>query len=171
MKKIKNFLGAVLGLAVLAASMLTPGAALAAETRNRFPTDQGRAHENLSFYGMKPKRIVASATGTLLVTGEGFLDGICSFGGVAGAYSLALDSGEGASGLTIHSHSLALAGPVFTATVAESGSISLGDGVGCWFPKPGPIKFVNGLVGINSAAAATSVFYVHPSSGLNPWAP
>lgn len=162
---VKKYLGAALGLLVLGASIGQ------AETQNIMPSQSGGLrHENLEFFGIKPKRIVASATATQLVIGEGFLDGICVFGGVAGAYSLALDSGEGASGLSVHSHSLALAGPTFTATVAESGSISLGDGVGCWWPRK-PIKYVNGLVGVNSAAAASSVFYVHPSSGRNPWAP
>ena len=169
MEKIKKFLGATLGLLVLGATILTAVPAQA-ETRNLFPGTPAGKHENLSFYGMKPKRIVASATATQLVVGEGFLDGICSFGGAEGAYSLALDSGEGASGLSVNSHSLAIGIPVFTSTVLGTTSGALGNGYGCWWPK-NPVKFVNGLVGVNSAGAATSHFYVHPSSGQNPWAP
>ena len=167
--KNKKYLGAALGLLVLGASMFVPAAF--AETQNLMPGSQGGLkHENLKFFGMKPKRVVASATGTLLVIGEGFLDGICAFGGAEGAYSIALDSGEGASGLSVHSHSLAIGIPTFTSTVLGTTSGALGRGYGCWWPQE-PIKFVNGLVGINSASAHTSLYYVHPSSGRNPWAP
>lgn len=167
---VKKYLGAALGLLVLGASVLVPVQAFA-ESQNRMPGSQGGLkHENLSFYGVKIKRIVRSATPTQLFTGEGFLDAICPFGGTAGKYSIALDSGEGASGLSVHSHSLALSGPAFTVVAPDTGA-NLPNGPDGCLRFPNPRKFTNGLVGAADDAGHSTLFEVHCSSGPNPCTP
>lgn len=136
-----------------------------AEDLNKFPRTSGGAHENLNFYGSKPKVVNKTAVPQLLVTGEGFLDGICPFRGTLGKYSLALDSGSGASGLSIDSFSLALSPNVYTAVDTTSAQHGM---QGCWVPPNGPVKFINGLVGAQSDAGHVTLFYVHCSSGANP---
>lgn len=165
---VKKYLGAALGLLVLGASVLPA----LAESQNKMPGSQGGLkHENLSFYGVKVQRIVRSATGTLLFTGEGFLDAICPFGGTVGKYSMALDSGEAAAGLTVHSHSLVLAQPAFTVTDPDTSSSELPNGPDGCLRFPNPRKFVNGLVGIANDAGHTTIYEVHCSSGTNPCTP
>jgi len=151
-------------IAVVCAMVLVAyGGVVAAEGMKKFPPAQAGYHEGLTFYGATPMRILKSASAQLLVTGEGLLDAICPLGGVSGQYSLAFDSAS-ASGITVNSELKAISRNAF---VRLDSAADTGDG-GCWIPKWGPVRFVNGLVGIQSTATHSTLFYVHASSGGNP---
>lgn len=123
-------------------------------------------HENLSFYGTSVYRVNATTVGQQLITGESFLDMICTVGGTVGQYSIALDSASGASGLTQDSVSLAISPQVFVQNGTTS-QAPAGCGAGCWCP-PSPVRFKLGLVGVQDDGTHTSLFYVHTASGTNP---
>jgi hypothetical protein len=177
MNKLKKCLGAVAAAAVLAMSFTvvpvkvyaTSSNAESAAQPNVFPPANVGVHDNLSFYGSKPLRLIGAVNGTaatLLHAGAIFLDAICPFGGTLGKYSLALDSGANASGLTIDSLSLAASPNV---PVIDSSSSGYAQG-GCWRPST-PIKLANGLVGVQNSSGHSTLFYVHCSDGDNPCVP
>jgi len=126
-------------------------------------------HKNLSFYGVSVYRVSsADVSKTLIDSGDGFLDMICTLGAdaaVAG-YALALDDATGGFNLTVDSLSLAISPQVYvslgTATAAASAC-----GANCWCPMS-PIPFEDGLAGANSTTGYDSLYYVHSSSGVNP---
>ena len=168
--KTKSYLAVGLAIAMLAAPMLS----FAAEAVNKFPRSQGGlAHDNMSFMGVKVKRITLSATAALLVTGEGFLDAVCTYGGTIGKYSMAFDTGDivALSALTPTALALAITPPVYT----QIGTVVVNSGgapkEGACFVPVAPIKFVHALYGKNDAATELSLFYVHCSDGTNPCAP
>jgi hypothetical protein len=179
MKKLISHFNRLAAFAVIAAivaqmSVAPAFATTVTETANKFPSSQGGLkHENLNFQGVKVKRVSATATAKLLVTGQGFLDAICAFGGVSGKYSLAFDTGSehptnGADLITATDiANYAISPRVYT--VLDTGS-ALGGNLGCWFP-PAPIKFVNGLYGANNDSGHTALFLVHCADGTNPCAP
>jgi hypothetical protein len=177
MKNIKKFVGAVAAAAVLALSFVfapvqvhaTSSNAESATEINKFPAANTGVHDKLDFYGSKPLRLIGSVNGTtatLLHAGAIFLDAICPFGGTIGKYSLALDSGANASGLTIDSLSLAASPNVPVIDSTSAGYVS----GGCWWPKS-PIKLANGLVGVQNSSGHSTLFYVHCSNGNNPCVP
>lgn len=163
MKNIKKFAAAALAVAAVGI-----GSLVHAENQNRMPSSQGGLkHENLNFIGTKPKVISASNSATQLVTGEGFLDGICAFGGTTGHYALPIDSGS-TSGITTSSLSLAIGPKVYTTTAPATNAELNKD---CWTPPGGPVKFIHGLVGIHDDTGHTALYYVHCNDGSNPCAP
>lgn len=135
-----------------------------AESAKNAPVMTTRAglHQNLVFYGSSVARIVRTTAPQLLVTGEGFLDAICPLGGDAGGYSLAFDSALSAS-VGLDSMSLAISRNAWVRLDSTQS-----DDSGCWVPKWGPIRFVRGLVGVQSSASGVTLFYVHESDGANP---
>lgn len=162
-KLYKFVLACSLAVAVIVLPVMS---ALAAQKTAPFMgTTRAGLHENLSFYGTAVYRVNATATAQQLVTGNGFLDMICTLGGTLGKYSLALDSGTGASGLTVDSWSLAISPQVFVrlGTTVVSGEA----GPGCWSPR-NPVRFENGLVGIADHSGHLTMFHVHSSTGSNP---
>lgn len=125
----------------------------------------GGLHESLDFSGVKVKRVVASATATLLATGEGFLDGICPFGGTLGQYSMAYDAvaTDGPS-IVEDAFAYSISPKVYTTNDSTSSAHGM---VGCWYP-PAPVKFLTGLYGKASNAGHSTLFLVHCSDGSNP---
>jgi hypothetical protein len=167
MKKLKMLFGAALALALAFA----PVVSVYAESENTPPQvggSYGGLHPNLDFYGVKPCRITNSTTAVLCKSGEGFLDAVCASGGVSPQYSLALDSGIAGSRSVTNSDSLVLTPMVFSVP----DTAVLVAGAQCWTAKMdagGPVKFVNGLLGVQSGATnGTTILYWHYSSGLNP---
>lgn len=166
MKKLMQLCGAALAL-VLA---FGPVAKVYSENQNSSPVQGGNfggLHENLDFYGVKPCRITASTTAVLCKSGEGFLDAVCVSGGVSNKYSLALDTGVAGTRSVTNSDSMVLTPMVFTRLDTNS----LPGGKSCWTAKHeagGPVKFVNGLVGVQQAATETTILYWHYSNGENP---
>lgn len=166
MKNWKKLFGAALALSLAFA----PVVFVHAESENTPPAvggSFGGLHPNLDFYGVKPCRVSDSTTAVLCKSGEGFLDAICVDGGTALGYSLALDSGVAGSRSVTNSDSLLLSPMVFSMpdTAAAVGQQK------CWNAKNqagGPVKFVNGLLGVQSASTHSSILYWHYSSGLNP---
>jgi hypothetical protein len=177
MNKLKKCLGAVAAAAVLALSfVVVPVQVHAASSNaesateiNKFPAANVGVHDKLDFYGTKPLRLIGSVNGTaatLLHAGALFLDAICPFGGTIGKYSLALDSGANAAGLTIDSLSLAASPNVPVIDSTSAGYVS----GGCWRPAA-PIKLANGLVGVQNSSGHSTLFYVHCADGDNPCIP
>ncbi len=166
MKKLKMLFGAALALALAFA----PVVSAYAESENTPPAvggSFGGLHPNLDFYGVKVCRISDSTTAVLCKSGEGFLDAVCSDGGVSPNYSLALDSGIAGSRSVTNSNDLLLTPMVF----ANPDTAVLLSRKYCWNAKDeagGPVKFVNGLVGVQNAASAGTLLYWHYSNGLNP---
>lgn len=160
MKGIKMLFAALLVASATAAPMQ-----VRAESASTAPQLAGRAGiaPSLDYYGLKVKRIVASATGTLLASGELFLDAICPFGGTLGKYSMAFDTGDviGANGAA---PSYAISPRVYTTNDTTSAQHGM---QGCWVP-PAPIKVVNALYGRQDDAGHSTLFLVHCSSGTNP---
>ena len=166
MKMLKVMFGATLALVLAFAPVVSY-----AEAENSRPINGGNfggLHDNLDFYGVKQCRVNRSTTAVLCKSGEGFLDAVCSSGGTGGAgYSLAVDSGIAASTTLANSEALVLTPIVFALadTTAAQGQQN------CWSAKTsagGPVKFVNGLVGIQSGATHTTIVYWHYSGGQNP---
>lgn len=127
----------------------------------------GGIHENLDFYGAIPCRITASTTAVLCKSGEGFLDAVCPSGGVSPQYSLGLDSGIATSRSVTNSDSYVITPIVFSRIDTNSSP----GGKHCFSAKDemgGPVRFVNGLVGVQSAATGTTLLYWHHSDGSNP---
>src|SRR3990167_2494195 len=149
MNKLKMLFGAALALTLAFAPVVS-----FAEAENSSPFQGGNfggLHENLDFYGVKPCRITASTTAVLCKSGEGFLDAVCASGGVSPEYSLALDSGIAGTRSVTNSDSLVLTPMVF----ANPNTAVLNGGARCFAAKTdagGPVKFVNGLLGVQSAA-------------------
>lgn len=174
MKKLKKWFGAALALGLaLAVSVVPVGVAVAAETAKLSPSQGGQwggIHENLEFYGTVPCRITSSTTAVLCRSGEGLLDAVCANGAspIAGtAYSLGLDSGIAGTRSVTNSDSLVLTPMVFALadTTSSQGQMK------CWSARDasgGPVRFVKGLVGVQSAAAHQTVLYWHYSDGTNP---
>lgn len=168
MDKTKKLLGAALAL-VLAAGTFGP-VKVYAENANQSPYQGGQwggIHENLDFYGVKPCRITSSTTAVLCKSGEGFLDAICATGGVSSGYSLGLDTGIATSRTVTNSDTYVVSPMVFSRL--DSGSSP--GGLSCWAAKEqagGPVKFVNGLAGVQSAATHQTILYWHYSDGSNP---
>lgn len=167
MKKLKTLFGAALALA-LAFAPVVPAHAESENTPPAVGGSFGGLHPNLDFYGVKPCRVSDSTTAVLCKSGEGFLDAVCADGGLATGYSLAVDSGIAGSRSVTNSDSLVLTPMVFsvsdTVTLASMPSQ-------CWNAKTqagGPVKFVNGLLGVQSAATHSTILYWHYSNGLNP---
>lgn len=153
--------------ALLGIALLLPAFASAGVKQSPFQgTSRAGIHENLSFYGTAVYRANNTTVPQQLVTGEAFLDMICTVGGTIGAYSLALDSAEGMAGLTVDSWAYAISPQVFVQNGTTS-QAPAGCGAGCWCP-PFPIRYENGLAGLNSATGHVSLFYVHTSTGTNP---
>lgn len=171
MNKLKKLLGAGLAIGLLALSVLFPMKA-AAEARNSHPASNVGYHQRLDFYGLKAKRVVASATATALVVGPGFLDAICTFGGTLGKYSMAFDTiggsgvgdNSGNTDFPSSSHQYAISPKVYTTNDTTS---SQHGQLGCWVP-PAPIKFIAGLYGDADSAGHTTLYFVHCSDGDNP---
>lgn len=167
MLKLKTLVGAALALVLAFAPVMSAYA----ESENTPPAvggSFGGLHPNLDFYGVKPCRVSDSTTAVLCKSGEGFLDAVCVDGGLSSGYSLALDSGIPGSRSTTNSDTLVLTPMVFSVpdTVALNAMPSQ-----CWNAKNaagGPVKFVNGLVGVQNAASHSTILYWHYSSGLNP---
>ena len=167
MKNWKKLFGAALALALAFA----PVVSVRAENENTPPQvggSFGGLHPNLDFYGVKPCRVTDSTTAVLCKSGEGFLDAICVDGGLLSGYSLALDSGIAGTRSTTNSDTILLTPMVFSVsdTVALSAMPSQ-----CWNAKTqagGPVKFVDGLLGVQNAATHSTVLYWHYSNGLNP---
>lgn len=165
MSKLKMLFGAMLAFALAFAPVVTHS-----ENENTPPAvggSFGGLHPNLDFYGVKPCRITLSTTAVLCKSGEGFLDAVCVSGGVSDKYSLGLDSGIAGTRSVTNSNDLVLTPMVFTSVDTKS----LNGGAWCWNAKKeagGPVKFVNGLVGVQQAATETTILYWHYSSGLNP---
>lgn len=165
MKSMKTLFGAALALALAFAPVVSY-----AENENTPPAvggSFGGLHPNLDFYGVKPCRISDSTTAVLCKSGEGFLDAICADGGLATGYTLGVDSGVAGSRSVTNSDSLLLTPMVFSMpdTAAANGQQR------CWAARNqagGPVKFVNGLVGVQSAATHSTLLYWHYSNGLNP---
>lgn len=156
-KHMKKFVTLGLALGLLCPTILR------AESAKVAPAYRGGIrHENLEFYGAKTCRITASTTGVLCTASEGFLDAICPSGGVGTGYTLALDSGVAGSRSVTNSDSLVVSPMVFSRIDSASHA-----GVPCYEPKR-PIRFVNGLVGVQSAAGHTTVIHYHLSDGSNP---
>jgi hypothetical protein len=154
------------GISVLMALGLVLGLALPvfAESAKVAPAYKGGIrHGNLEFFGVKTCRITGSTTAVLCVAGEGFVDAICPSGGVSGAYSLAVDSDIAGSRSVTNSDSLLIT-PQVPTRVDSAGTPG---GLPCYEPKR-PIRFVNGLVGVQSAAGHSTVIHYHLSSGTNP---
>lgn len=170
-KKMEKVRSAALACGVALALALAPMMAFASGGIRTAPTmGSGRAglHQNLSFYGASVYRGTA-ATGEQLITGESFLDMICTIGGTVGQYSMAMDSAGGASSVVTTKPAywaMAIAPQVFVQNGTTS-QAPAGCGAGCWCP-PFPIRFESGLVGVQSATGHTSLYYVHSSSGSNP---
>lgn len=166
MKKLKMLFGAALALALAFA----PVVSAYAEAENTPPPvggSFGGLHPNLDFYGVKPCRVSDSTTAVLCKSGEGFLDAVCADGGASPNYSLALDSGIAGSRSVTNSDSLVLTPMVFT----KPDTATMVGGVYCWNAKTqsgGPVKFVNGLLGVQNAATHSTILYWHYSGGLNP---
>lgn len=167
MKKLKVLFGAALALALAFA----PVVSAYAESENTPPAvggSFGGLHPNLDFYGVKPCRVSDSTTAVLCKSGEGFLDAVCVDGGLASGYSLAVDSGIAGSRSVTNSDSLVLTPMVFS----QSDTVTLAAFPNrCWTAKTdagGPVKFVNGLLGVQSAATHSTILYWHYSNGLNP---
>lgn len=171
MKMFKSLLRVALAFALVAAP-LSVAVPVFAESQNSSPVQGGNfggLHENLDFYGVKPCRITASTTAVLCKSGEGFLDAVCASGGAAANYSLAVDSGIAGSRSVTNSDTLVLTPMVFAK--ADTGGLDIKDSLKCWSAKSqagGPVKFVNGLVGVQSAATHTTLLYWHYSNGENP---
>lgn len=165
MKKLKMLLGAALALTLAFAPVVTY-----AESENSAPNLGGTftgVHYNLDFYGVKPCRISDSTTAVLCKAGEGFLDAVCTDGGVSPNYSLALDTGVAGTRSVTNSDTLVLTPMVF----ANPDTATLNGRDYCWNAKKeagGPVKFVNGLVGVQNAATSSTILYWHYSNGLNP---
>lgn len=161
MNKLKQLCGVALVLAFAASLPLRSHA----ENANRAPQDgsRGGLHENLKFQGRKTKRIVASASATLLVSGEGFLDAICAFGGTLGKYSMAYDTAAG-DFVADDTYTYAITPKVYTTN--DSTSAQHGN-VGCWEPRD-PVKFTAGLYGKASNNGHATLYYVHCANGANP---
>lgn len=169
MKNWKKLFGAALALALA----LAPVGMSYAESENTPPAvggSFGGLHPNLDFYGVKKCVITDSTTAVLCKSGEGFFDAICVDGGLATGYSLALDSGQaGALAVTdalVQGYKLSPMVFSVSDTVTLASMPSL-----CFSAKNdvgGPIKFVNGLVGVQSASGHSSILYWHYSNGLNP---
>jgi hypothetical protein len=177
MNKLKKFVGAVAAAAVLALSFVvapvqvnaTSSSEESSSVTNQLPRANAGFHSRLDFYGTKPLRLIGSVNGTtatLLHAGAIFLDAVCPFGGTIGKYSLALDSGANAAGLTIDSLSLAATPNVPVIDSTSAGYVS----GGCWVPRA-PIKLANGLVGVQNSSGHSTLFYVHCSDGDNPCVP
>lgn len=167
MTKLKVLVGAALALVLAFAPVVNSYAQETANTPPAVGGSFGGLHPNLDFYGVKPCRITASTTGVLCKSGEGFLDAVCASGGVSPQYSLALDSGVAGSRSVTNSDSLVLTPMVFS--IVDTVVLSKSDR--CYTARTdagGPVKFVNGLVGVQSAATGTTVLYWHYSNGLNP---
>lgn len=166
MKQFKTLAGAALAL-VLA---VCPAVPVGAESENTPPPvggSFGGLHPNLDFYGVKACRITASTTAVLCKSGEGFLDAVCASGGVSPEYSLALDSGVAGTRSVTNSDTLVLTPMVFT----NPNTAVLNGASRCWTAKTdagGPAKFVNGLLGVQSATGHTTLLFWHYSGGLNP---
>lgn len=169
MDKHKKSFGALLAMAMFALHLIVPVAALA-ESEKVSPFQGGNRagiHASLDFFGTKPCRITASTTATLCASGEGVLDAICASGGTLGQYSLGLDSAVAGSRSVTNSDSLVLSPMVFTHT--DTGSSP--GGLSCWAAKEqagGPVRFVNGLVGVQSHAGHTTLLFYHKTDGSNP---
>lgn len=160
MKKILK--GFALALVVLAA---VASGSYAVEALNKYPPANVGVHETLDFYGVKTTRLVLTASDASLVTGAGFLDAICPFGGTLGKYSMAFDTDHTAfnSGVT-SAVNYEISPRVYTTNDTTSAAHGM---QGCWIP-PAPIKFVNGLYGQQDDAGHTTLFYVHCSDASNP---
>jgi len=163
------------GLVALALAALAVAPVHAAESGNQSPAQAGQwggIHQNLDFMGMKVKRLVATGTAKLLVSGEGLLYGVCAFGGTVQKYSMAFDTtasaqleAVGLGGTTDHNanYEYALSPKVFTTPTYDTTS----ENRGCWFP-PNPVKFTTGLYGDQDDSGHSTVFYVGCSDGDNP---
>ena len=162
--KIEKSLGlAALALAV-ASVLMVSHMVRAGETAGQFPKASVGVHENMTFLGNKAKVINASAAVTGLITGQGILDGVCVSLGSEGDYAIAFDA-AGSGVLTIASYSSAITPAVFSKVGSASQTKD-----GCFFPQGG-IKFASGLVGARSSATGLTLFYVHSSTGANPYNP
>src|SRR3990167_6041548 len=163
MNKLKMLFGAALALTLAFAPVVSY-----AESENSSPFQGGNfggLHENLDFYGVKPCRITASTTAVLCKTGEGFLDAVCASGGVSPEYSIAINSSGVSAQTTTNVDGYVLTPMVFT----NPNTAVLNGASRCWTAKTdagGPVKFVNGLVGVQSAAGHTTLLYWHYSGGL-----
>lgn len=165
MKMLKSLLRVALAVALVAAPVVVN-----AESGKQSPAQAGQfggIHENLEFYGTIPCRISDSTTAVLCKSGEGLLDAICADGGTAIGYSLGVDSGVAGSRSVTNSDSLLISPTVF----AKPDTASMVGGIYCWSAKReigGPVRFVNGLVGVQSAATHSTILYWHYSDGSNP---
>ena len=167
MKKLMQSLRVALAFALVAAHLSVVPAF--AETAKTSPLQSltGGIHENLDFYGVIPCRISDSTTAVLCKSGEGFLDAVCADGGTGNLpYSLGLDSGIAGSRSVTNSDTLLLTPMVFSRFDSASTQ-----GHYCWNAKAdsgGPVRFVNGLVGVQNAASHSTILYWHYSDGSNP---
>ena len=167
MKKFKQSVVMFVAAALFAFSVAGPAFA---ENRKKKPTGDGTdRHSSLDFYGTK-KCIMTpndgATSGVLCASGEGLLDAICTSGGTLGHYAMAMDTGIAAN-VTVHSSSLRLSPAVYTHT----DTTSVPNGGPCWSARNhagGPVRFVNGLVGVHSGASPSTILYYHLSDGSNP---
>jgi len=184
-KALKKFAALAVALAVLAALGAVRPCVVGATEAEAPAYAGGIRFQNPSFIGVKSTSTVGSSLNAskakLLVNGQGLLYAICPGGGSAGDYSRAFDTNV-AGTIDVHSRSVdnilggsyqkTIGPPVFTKlyttpTGVATDTASRNLQPECWVP-PWPVRFENGLLGVQSATGGDTHFLYRLDSNTNP---
>ncbi len=146
------------------------------------PKDRGVNFVGKDFIGVKKYALrAATQTPVKIVDGaSGMLYSICRQSPTYGDYAVAFDYEVPGAGTVLdylvsttnRNHMEYLLSPYVYSPVY---SVTVGDYVGyaeavrgCWDPKGGPVRFENGLIGIQQGGEGYSLFYYRLDTGTNP---
>ena len=176
MKKIKTFVGvALVGL------MLAFAAQSYAQTPAELPRGgTGVGHFDPSFIGIQVMKIEGTVAPYQIVSDDaGLLYAICRQDETEGTYAIAYDYTTTLVPLTayiaivpLNAQAVKNALGALSPYVYSSGAITgyrAPAQWGCWVP-PWPVRFEDGLIGINDGASGYSLFYYRTDEGTNPYA-
>lgn len=169
-----------LGLAVIALLVMAtvPGFAVKAEIPR---ASTGQYFKDPAFIGVRQYKLDVSASAEVIVSDDsGVLYGICRMSGTLGDYAAAFDYNSSDSVSTLFAK-----GGGFGADQGHTGSYIMSpyvysdeEGVaevyvqaasvrGCWTPR-WPIRFEDGLIGMNNSTSGYTLFFYRLDDGGNP---
>ena len=165
-------------LAVLVAALVVIGGlapVMAASKANQPRNSGGGVHYDPSFIGLTSYLLYESAVATEIADESGLLYGICRLSSTLGDYAVAYDYTTSDVVATLFSggpggtHDVYIVSPqVWTDEESDGSSYTQAESVrGCWYP-PYPLRFEDGLIGINNSATGYSIFMWRADDGTNP---
>ena len=149
---------------------------MAASKANQPRNSQNGVHYNPSFIGLTSYLLYESAVATEIADESGLLYGICRLSSTLGDYAVAYDYTTSDTIATLFqgghgsAHDVYIMSPqVWTDEEGAAGSeYTQAESVrGCWYP-PYPLRFEDGLIGINNSATGYSIFMWRADDGTNP---